>query len=285
LALLAVGPRTAHAAESYDNCTGFITSLPAVITARGTWCMNQDLYTAMTSGDAIELQTSDVVIDCNNFRLDGSAAGLATQARGISALGNARATVRHCDIRGFKIGILTDGVGSDGHGGHLVEDNRLSGSTYSGIQIIGNGSVVRRNRIFNTGGSTVSSYPRAIYSELTVDILNNTISGVIAPSAANSNATGIYVSAGPIGFRGPAGRIIGNNVRGLLPAGTGKAYAIDGDQSGRVIIRNNDLVGNGSAGSFGIWCGAKGIARNNVTNGFETGVLNCVDGGGNAALP
>jgi hypothetical protein len=31
----------ASAAETYDNCTGFITSLPAVITRQGTWCMNE----------------------------------------------------------------------------------------------------------------------------------------------------------------------------------------------------------------------------------------------------
>jgi hypothetical protein len=32
---------TADAAQSYDNCTGFIDALPAVITTQGTWRQRQ----------------------------------------------------------------------------------------------------------------------------------------------------------------------------------------------------------------------------------------------------
>src|SRR6185369_2787721 len=82
LGLLLGTPRAASAAESYDNCTGFITTLPAVITTQGTWCLKQDLATAITSGNAITINTGNVTIDCNDFKLGGMSAGLATQAIG-----------------------------------------------------------------------------------------------------------------------------------------------------------------------------------------------------------
>src|SRR6185369_16529682 len=82
LVLFLTVPRLASAAESYDNCTGFITSLPAVVTTQGTWCLKQDLATAITSGNAITINTGNVTIDCNDFKLGGMSAGLATQAIG-----------------------------------------------------------------------------------------------------------------------------------------------------------------------------------------------------------
>jgi hypothetical protein len=65
----------AQAAESYDNCSGYIDSVPAVIATQGTWCLRKDLSTAQTSGNAIEIAANNVVIDCNDFKLGGLAAG------------------------------------------------------------------------------------------------------------------------------------------------------------------------------------------------------------------
>ena len=42
LALAAAAP-AAQAAESYDNCTGFIDSLPATISTHGVWCLRKNL--------------------------------------------------------------------------------------------------------------------------------------------------------------------------------------------------------------------------------------------------
>src|SRR4249920_1444376 len=86
------GPRLAHAAQSYDNCTGFITSLPATISTQGTWCLKQDLATAVTTGSAILINTNNVTIDCNDFKLGGLGAGLATLANGIYSLNRVNAT-------------------------------------------------------------------------------------------------------------------------------------------------------------------------------------------------
>ncbi|HEY0660644.1 MAG TPA: hypothetical protein VGD21_04900 [Lysobacter sp.] len=39
----------AFATESYDNCNGFIDTLPATISTQGTRCLRKDLSTAMKS--------------------------------------------------------------------------------------------------------------------------------------------------------------------------------------------------------------------------------------------
>ena len=68
-------PASALAAESYDNCTGFIDSLPATVSTQGTWCLRANLSTAMASGDAIAVAANNVTLDCNDFKIGGLAAG------------------------------------------------------------------------------------------------------------------------------------------------------------------------------------------------------------------
>jgi hypothetical protein len=67
-----LAPRAARAAESYDNCTGFITSLPATVSTEGAWCLKQDLSTAIASGNAITISSNNISIDCHDFKLDGN---------------------------------------------------------------------------------------------------------------------------------------------------------------------------------------------------------------------
>src|SRR4029079_7326065 len=105
----------ALAAQSYDNCTGYITVLPAIISTQGTWCLKQDLATAITSGAAITINTNNVTIDCNNFKLGGLAAGLGTNAYGVFANNRFNATVRHCNVRGFYVGVFLAGASGGGH--------------------------------------------------------------------------------------------------------------------------------------------------------------------------
>ena len=99
----------AAASESYDNCVGFIDALPAVITTQGTWCLRQNLDTSATSGNMIEIQTNNVTIDCNGFRLRGSGGSASTTAEGIHATGQLNLVIRHCTIRGFQVGIELSG--------------------------------------------------------------------------------------------------------------------------------------------------------------------------------
>ena len=269
---------SARAAESYDNCTGFITSLPATIATQGTWCFKQDLATAITTGTAIAVNTSNVTIDCNGYKLGGLAAGVGTAAYGIYASGRQNLTVRHCNVRGFYVGV--DLIGSTG-GGHLVEDNQFDGNTYFGILVDGSGSVVRRNRVFDTGGSTNGVFDAVgIYALKNVDVVDNLVSGVAAPAGGNGNAFGIDSNA----LSGS--RIQGNGVREVVGDGTGHGYGIYNYDSGHLSIYDNDVVGSGDAGSIGLYCkdDHTRAVDNNISH-FNTGISFCGDVSGNNVTP
>jgi hypothetical protein len=259
-------PAPVRAAESYDNCIGFIDSLPAVISTQGTWCLNKDLSTGVTSGAAITVNTNNVTIDCNDFKLGGLAAGTGTLTIGIQANSRYNITVRQCNIRGFNGGVATTSGG-----GHRVENNRFDGNTLRGIDIQSPGSAIRGNLVIDTGGSTSSTASAyGIYATDGVDIIDNTVNGV-APGGTNANAIGIGSN-----FNGD-GSITANRVRALAANGTGLDLGIYNTNSGRLVVRDNDVQGNGNAGSIGIRCITnQGTARGNIISGFDTGVQNCL---------
>ena len=276
LALLACA-KSASAAQSYDNCTGFITSLPAVISTQGTWCFKQDLATAISSGQVITIATNNVTIDCNNFKLGGLAAGVATQASGIFANNRQNVTIRNCSIRGFFAGVQLQGGTTSGN---AIVDNRFDGNTCISIYVGGDGSLVQRNRVFDTGGSTMQTNAYGIYAVASVDVVDNTVSGVIATAAGDGSAYGIYTGDN---F---AGRILDNGVRGLVPDGSGAALGIDNVNSGRLVIAGNHVVDQTSSGTIGLACTIlNSRAKDNVIDGFSVGISVCGDAGGNDITP
>jgi hypothetical protein len=273
-------PRAVHAAESYDNCTGFITSVPATISSQGTWCLKQDLSTANVAGSAITVNANNVTIDCNNFKLDGSAAGTGTATNGIYTLDHFNTTVRQCNIKGFFAGMRLESNTAASGGGHVVEDNRLEGNTFYGVFVVGDGSVVRRNRVVTTGGSTFLAYAYGMYLGYSVNVFDNIVAGVAARSGGNGWAYGIF-TLGSVSTR-----VIGNSVRGVMADGPGIAHGISNQSDDHLVIRGNDLAGNAAAGSRGIYCGsATDSARDNVISGFATSIVLCTDSGGNDVVP
>jgi len=285
MSLATVAP--ARAAESYDNCTGFITSLPAVISTQGTWCLKQDLTTAMTSGNAITIHASNVTVDCNDFKIGGLAAGTATETYGIAAHNLLNITVRHCNIRGFFAGAALWG---EFGGGHVIEDSRFDGNTYIGVLIAGDGSTVRRNRVLDTGGSTAASANGGavgIAAQYSPDVLDNTVSGVTATSGTDGDATGISMLFNHAALGSIVGSSVkGNRVRGLFAAGSGSIAGFGSFQAEKIVLQDNDFVGDASAGSTGIVCySSTSHARNNMINGFATGISVCADDGANIVAP
>jgi len=274
LAILVIAPAQTRAAGSYDNCNNFIDSLPAVISTQGVWCLRKDLSTAQASGEAIAIATNNATIDCNGFKLGGLAAGAGTQTVGISTGGRLNATVRNCTIRGFLYGLYLNGSG-----GHVVEDNRFEGNTYVGFLVNGDGSMVRRNQVLDTGGTTLDVLETiGIHVWDGVDVLDNTVSGVTVPNAGRV----------PVGIRvdGGTGSISGNRVRGLAPSG--EEYGIDTQSQGNPMLVGNQLRGSGSLlpGSIGIYCGGSTQTRvkDNIIAGFLAG-HDCGDAGGNDSPP
>jgi hypothetical protein len=267
-------PATAHAAESFDNCTGFVTSLPAVIDTPGTWCLQQNLNFGIASGNAITINSNDVTLDCNNFNLNGLGAGLGSLSVGVGASDRKNIAIRNCEIRGFFEGtVLSGSIG--GH--HVVEDNLFDRNTSVGIFVVGDGSIFRGNRVLNTGGSTRSSDAIAISAHNSVDVLDNVVSGVVATSRY---AFGLYI------YLNRGGSISGNRIRGVISKGDG-TKGIMTPNSSQLTLRNNELVGDSSAASIGIDCFGSSDERamNNVIKAFATGLSGCGDDGGNVVGP
>lgn len=229
----------AHAAKSYDNCTGFIDSVPATITTQGTWCLRKDLSTNITNGAAISIAANNVTIDCNDFKLGGLAAGNASMAIGIQASGRQNATVRNCNVRGFHFGLaLSDG------GGHLVEDNRLDNNLYVGISVSGENNRVRRNAVYDTGG--FPNYGASSAIDAWADITDNTVSGVFGTYQPINGSYGIIAWA-------PGSEVRGNRIKGLGIAGSGYSFGILAIWAGIRIEDNHVVTAPATANSYGIF--------------------------------
>jgi hypothetical protein len=272
LAGLLTHPQPARAAQSYDNCKGFITSLPTTISTQGVWCLKGDLSTAITSGAAIEITTNNVTLDCNDFKLGGLAAGSGSQAYGVYAYNRQNATVRHCNIRGFYVGVALSG--SSG-AGNLVEDNRLDNNLYTGISVDGDHGLMQRNRVFDTGGSTGNYYSYGIRAA--GYILDNIVDGVFVdkPGAELYGIT--TIGANRV-------RVSGNTVSNLSPTTAGGGLVgvmgIRGANSG--LVRGNAVFGPGSTYSVGISENSSTAScRDNTVIGFVTVLQYCSDDGGN----
>jgi len=276
-AALGLACAPAGAAESYDSCTSTITSLPVAIATQGTWCLRGDLTTAQASGAAILVNANNVTIDCNQFKVGGVAAGTGTLAIGIRSSGRSNVTVRNCNVRGFW-----DGIFLEGGSGHVVEDSRFEGNTQAGIVVRGDASVIRRNLVIDSGRSTNPGTDNAygISTQSAVDILDNTIAGVNAQTGSNGSAYGIMASA----ITGTAPSISGNRVRDLVPAGTGSARGIAVASIVPAVLGENLLYGPGAG--IGIACSSgTARARDNIINGFATGLSFCTDAVGNDTTP
>src|SRR5262245_38126235 len=242
LVVLAVALGAAPARAETVNCTP-ITSLPAVITVQGVYCLKGDLSTAITSGNAIAIQTNNVTLDLNGFKLGGDAAGLGTQTFGIYPLDRQNITIKNGTVRGFYWGILLEGLGG---GGHVVEDIRADQNTVVGIQVDGQGTVVRNNLIVKTGGTTTLG--------------------------ANANATGILV-------RGQFPRVLNNDVILTTSKGTGIARGIFFIDVAAAFAVNNRITGPGIGIDFG--AGAENKFRDNLTNFIDTDYAGAVEDAGN----
>ena len=266
---VAVAPGSANAAQSYDNCTGFIDSLPAVISTQGVWCLDKNLSTAITTGSAIRIVANNVTIDCNDFKIGGLAAGNTSGAVGIHATDRQNITVRHCNVRGFLYGIdLYGGAG------HLVEDNRLDNNLYIGIRVFGDNNRVRRNAIYDTGGllERRTSWGIRAYAH----VIENTVSGVFADGDV-PYVVGIEASG-----NGNVAR--SNHVRGLQ-SGAGYAYGIRTSGPGTMIDGNHVAVPAGTAGRGLTGDSAdESACSNNVVAGYGIAISDCLDAGRNVSL-
>ena len=277
LCLSAALPCAGLASADTTNCIN-ITSIPTVIAAQGIYCLKQDLATSQAGINAIEIQTNNVTIDCNDHRIGGLAAGIATVSTGIYAIDRVNITVRNCNVRGFRWGIAIYGSG----GGHLVEDNRLDQNTEAGIMVVGDdSSIVRRNRVMNTGGRPGSTSSTAI--EVLGDVIDNVVDGMHGPAdVADFRADGIY--PGGVGNTPGTGFVVsGNRVRNLVPKGTGVANGIGVAGTG-IVVRDNNIAQPSMTPGQGVYCSLSATLYGNRITNFSQPMPFCYDAGGNVTF-
>jgi len=272
LLLITFVPVSPTLAETTE-CT-VITSVPIIISKQGVYCFKQNIGTNISTGAAIEIQTNNVTIDFNGFKLGGLAAGLGTSAYGVNATDRLNITLRNGNIRGFSAGIYL--VGASG-GGHVVEESQLDGNTWVGIWTDGNGNLLRGNRVIATGGSNVLEDAYGIVSSGSGgSILNNEIYGTF--DEAFENAFGVYVvSDGTV--------LQGNRVK-QTESGSGSTYGIYSAGNDNVFD-NNAIINSVEIGTFGINDNetTSGYCTNNTVLGYTTQNGGCTDGGGNSFSP
>jgi parallel beta-helix repeat protein len=268
-ALVAASSSPASAGDSYDTCKGFIDSLPATITTPGIWCLNKNLATSMTAGQAIVIGTSNVTLDCNGFKINGLTGGNASLAIGVYADGRLNTTIRGCNIRGFSQGIYL--FGSDGS---TIEDVVSENATERGIHVVGDRGSIRRNRVVDVGGSPVGPWAIGITLHGEGEIVDNSVAGVVANAVIgvySLHGNGAVVERNRITdvYSDISGASYGINVAGVLPA----------------IVRGNSVIGDVQ---LGIQCahGSQVVADNMVTGEVGDPIGNtCLDGGNITAEP
>jgi len=252
-----------------------ITTLPAVIKYQGIYCFTGNLTTNMNIGNAIEIQTNNVTIDLNGWKLGGLAAGAGTQTYGIYADQRKNITIRNGTIRGFYYGILlNDLTPYTTSQGHLIEDVRADKNTYTGINVRGRGNIVRRNQVVDTGGSTVSTIANGIHLlGPGARALNNDISGAAA--------TGTGYSAGIRITNGDGAVVEGNRIDDMSSFST-SSYGLIVYLSNDVLVAGNRIT----SAYFGISFssgggGSTGKYMDNLTSNVTTPFTGGIDAGGN----
>jgi len=268
LVLLAAMP-SVHAAESYDNCKGFIDALPATIAVQGVWCLRQNLATGITTGNAIEIAGNNITLDCNGFKVGGLSAGVSTDAFGIHAApGRQNAVVRNCNVRGFAIGIRLEGDN------HVVEHNQFDLNTLAGIFTTGDGNEIRGNTVTATGGRPAAGLAIAISADGDgARVLDNSVHGVhpLEDASANQISSGIQILNGIA---------IGNRISGLIP--DGQPY---GMRLSNAVARDNVVAQSVATPGTGIIClidGSElptGLSQGNTVRRFATSHSNCNESG------
>lgn len=166
-----------HVCATTTGCfTGDNAGYPVEISAAGSYRLTGDLTPAVGQ-DAINVDTADVTIDLNGFRLVGSGGGT-----GISADAADYLTVRNGTVRSFDLGLEV--------GAHpRLENLNIYGCTYEGVIVGGAGGFLRGNQVVDNGDVGLTLGATAAFGDNVVSGNSPDVSGGI-PLAANHCADG-----------------------------------------------------------------------------------------------
>ena len=256
------------------ECTE-ITGLPITITSQGVFCLKRSigLSPGLLTGAAIDIQTNNVIIDLNGFKIGNLSAGAGTEALGIRAVNRKNIVIKNGTVRGFYTAI---GLGGSDSSGHIVEDMLLDQNTVFGIFAEGTGFVIQRNQIVLLGGSTVEESDSAIGIFLVgsnMRILDNDISELFADADGIIIAIGVLISSGIV--------VQGNRISNeQLSAGLGGGIAVSSGGIGGTNVRDNHIMNFRRGIEF---FESTGIYSGNQVFGADIPFLGGTNGGNNAS--
>ncbi len=234
-------PHLSAAHAETTLCTD-ITALPFTITVQGIYCLKQNLNVNLATGNAITVNAANVTIDFNGWRINNQAPLATNTANGIYAENRKHLTLKNGFIRGFNRGIFLDENVADASASHLVEGMKIADSGEIGIFVEGDKSVLRDNRVLDTGGGSDSSaYGILLQFADNGLVVGNLVAGVSETSANH----GVFVAVSN------RVRVSGNEVT-HVEGGIAVDRGITVQEVGEAIIAGNRLLNDPATGTGGI---------------------------------
>ncbi|UHQ18839.1 hypothetical protein LVB87_11670 [Lysobacter sp. KIS68-7] len=147
------------AAAFAQSCTT-ITAVPAVISAPGKYCLASDFTINSTTAKAININASDVTLDCDGHTLKNAATANNGTSAGIYIGNRNNIVVKNCRvIGGFQNGIDLFQTNTQPNKNYYVQirDNYVAGPFWHGIRAYGSALEVTGNKVYDVGGQ-VNTY-------------------------------------------------------------------------------------------------------------------------------
>lgn len=234
--------------ERPAGCDNVVTSIPAALTAPGSYCLSDHLMLPNDTTVALDIQSDDVTIDGKGFCIRGSRRTGST-AVGVQAINRSRIRVNNLCVDGFFRGLNfahrdENGMPNTRHAPQ--DDSRLDWYAYQEIAAdrgrhIRIDNVTIRNALFH------GIYIDADDFQITNSGIYDVGGTVVYP---HSFATAIYAV-------GNFCLIDSNTLFGMRPVGTGEGIGIALYEGQGCTISNNTVLGAPDKGSgqrtFAIW--------------------------------
>lgn len=189
------------------GCT-VVGPLPTTINNPGIYCLksNRTINVPLTFA-AITINTNNVVLDLNGFRLRGRGAPDSHDI-GILCDNCRNVTVKNGTVEGFSTGIHLGALLPSTSEANVIEDIRAVRNTFLAIAAVGRGVLVRNNHVVETGGNTIGPEAIGISVQGTgIRLLNNDIITVHQPDGVGR---GIDIVTGA-GFPEPPDNLVVTN--------------------------------------------------------------------------
>lgn len=203
-----------------NECVEF-SKIPIQITESGCYKLKADLLLNDSTTDAVTIKANNVKIDLNGHRIE-NLAGPQVRGNGIYANSVRNISIENGHINGFFYAIRIDGS-SDGKSSENIKVSNIfaKNNYFRGFSIEAVGAVVEKNKIKNTGGSTVFSDAFSIAVEL----------------------------------KGRSCKVANNHIEGVFPIGIGEGVGISLSNNRNNCAAINNVINNraNGRGTFGVW--------------------------------